>query len=380
VRATHSELRGRVAAGMDFTGEGMHDGNGHGSHVAGTCAGTTYGVAKGATIVPVKVLNTQGSGSYAAILAGIDWVKTQHEQSQGDRSVANLSLGGGYSAAINAAIEACVRAGVVVVVAAGNESMDACATSPASAQAAITVASIDDHDARSGFSNFGTCVDIFAPGSAIKSASGANDSGTATLSGTSMAAPHVAGAAALVLQSDPRLSGRDVWSVLNGMSTLNVVSSPGSSSPNKLLYVGDIQAAKPPPTEDEQPTGRVTFTIQYDTYPEETSFGLWELAGKQWHELHRYKLPASKAKAMTGRETVVTRHFRNGFYAFDIKDRFGDGIASGYADAGYVNGSFKITESDTGKIIYQGGDFDTYFSVEFIVKDGVISLSDVIAL
>jgi subtilisin family serine protease len=347
---------------------------------AGTCAGTTYGVAKDAMIVPVKVLNTEGSGSYADIIAGIDWVKTQHEQSNGnDKSVANLSLGGGYSAAINSAIESAVRAGVVMVVAAGNESMDACFTSPASAAAAITVASIDEQDAKSGFSNMGNCVDIFAPGSNIKSASSTSDSGTAVLSGTSMAAPHVAGAAALVLQADQRLNGRDVWSVLDGMATVDVIDTPGSESPNKLLYVGDIAAEEPPPDRSDEPTGRVTITVHYDTYPEETYFDLWELAGNKWSQIEMYR-PADASAA--GQDQVVTRHFKNGKIAIDFHDIFGDGMASGYDanDPDYVPGYFTVTETDTGKLIYEGGDFDTYFSLEIEMEDGVVTLLDVIDL
>jgi subtilisin family serine protease len=155
----------------------------------GTAAGATYGVAKRANIIPVKVLNSSGSGSGANVIAGIDWVKQQHQSSSSKRSVANMSLGGGKSSAENEAVNSAVAAGVVFVVAAGNDNANACNYSPASASEALTVGSTTQSDARSGFSNFGSCVDIFAPGSGILSASPSSDTATATLSGTSMASP-----------------------------------------------------------------------------------------------------------------------------------------------------------------------------------------------
>jgi Subtilase family len=200
--------------------------------------------------VPVKVLDSNGEGAYDNIVAGIDYVIQQHEANgggggsgsgSGTKSVANLSLGGGYSDFLNAAIRQAVDAGVVMVVAAGNEDQDACNVSPASESSAITVGSSDRDDRRSEFSNWGGCVDIFAPGSDITSAvGGGGDSDTATMSGTSMASPHVAGAAALVLSADARLSAADVAEILVDMATSDALSDT-KESPNKLLYVGDIQ-------------------------------------------------------------------------------------------------------------------------------------------
>jgi len=189
VRITHNEFTGRVVTGVDYTGEGAGlDGNGHGTHVAATAAGTTYGVAKGARIIPVRVLDSSGSGTGANVIAGINWVKQQH-QSSGRQSVANLSLGGSFSQTENDAVKACVNAGVVVVAAAGNDNANACNDSPGSEPTAITVGSTTSTDARSSFSNKGTCVDIFAPGSNILSAGITSNSATDTMSGTSMAAP-----------------------------------------------------------------------------------------------------------------------------------------------------------------------------------------------
>eukprot|EP00523_Entomoneis_sp_CCMP467_P003014 CAMPEP_0168750990 /NCGR_PEP_ID=MMETSP0724-20121128/17581_1 /TAXON_ID=265536 /ORGANISM="Amphiprora sp., Strain CCMP467" /LENGTH=650 /DNA_ID=CAMNT_0008799077 /DNA_START=22 /DNA_END=1975 /DNA_ORIENTATION=+ len=244
VDASHPEFAGRVQMGIDYTGEGVGtDIHGHGSHVAGTAAGDTYGVAKGATIIPVKVLNSSGSGLVSVTIAGIEWIIGQHLNSGGRPSVINLSLGGSYSATENEAIEQAVAHGIVVVVSAGNDGDepnpslgDACNSSPASAASAITVASSDSSDARSYFSNFGPCVDLFAPGSFILSVGGTNG---AYLSGTSMAAPHVAGAAALYLQENPGANAYSVGEALVNLASSNKISDP-KGSPNKLLYIGNI--------------------------------------------------------------------------------------------------------------------------------------------
>lgn len=192
VQITHQEFQDRAVPGYDATGAGQagQDAHGHGTHVASTAAGRVYGVAKGARIVPVRVLGADGRGSLSTVLAGMEWVLDQHVNGRpGSLSVANLSLGGGFSQYQNDAIRTMVNAGIVVVVAAGNENTNACTKSPGSAPAAITVGAIELLDNRSSFSNTGACVDIFAPGSDIKGAGTNSDTATAVFSGTSMASP-----------------------------------------------------------------------------------------------------------------------------------------------------------------------------------------------
>lgn len=234
VLRTHSQFGGRTQAGYSAIndGRGSTDCNGHGTHVAGTVGGSTYGIAKGVTIVPVRVLGCNGSGTNSGVIAGIDWVRTNHVKP----AVANMSLGGGASSAVDTAVNNLNNAGVTVVVAAGNDNANACNYSPARASGAYTVGSTTSSDARSSFSNYGSCVDIFAPGSSITSAWYTSTSATNTISGTSMAAPHVAGAAALYLQRSPSASPATVKSWLTNNATTGRVTSPGSGSPNRLLY------------------------------------------------------------------------------------------------------------------------------------------------
>jgi subtilisin family serine protease len=238
IRATHNDFGGRVVAGATAIndGRGTSDCNGHGTHVAGTVGGTTYGVAKQVTLVPVRVLGCNGSGTSSGVIAGIDWVATNAPRP----SVANMSLGGPASQATDDAVQRAVNRGITMVVAAGNENQNACNVSPARAANAITVGSTTSTDARSSFSNFGSCVDVFAPGSSITSAWWQSNTQTNTISGTSMAAPHVAGVAALYLQRNPSASPATVTSSIVGNSTTGVVTSPGAGSPNRLLYSGYI--------------------------------------------------------------------------------------------------------------------------------------------
>ncbi len=234
MRATHQQFTGRVGNGADFVGDGQgtNDCNGHGTHVAGTTGGTTYGVAKLVTLHAVRVLNCQGSGTNSGVIAGVNWVTANH----GSPAVANMSLGGGISTALDSAVTNSVNSGVSYAVAAGNSNANACNSSPARAPAANTVGSTTSTDARSSFSNFGTCLDIFAPGSSITSSWNTSDTATNTISGTSMASPHVAGAIALYLQTNPGATPSAVTNALIANSTLNHVTNAGSGSPNRLLY------------------------------------------------------------------------------------------------------------------------------------------------
>ncbi|MFC7406683.1 S8 family peptidase [Georgenia alba] len=236
VLSSHQEFSGRTAEGFDAVGDGngTDDCNGHGTHVAGTVGGTTYGVAKEVTIVPVRVLDCQGSGTTAGVVDGIEWVTENH--ADGEPAVANMSLGGPSDAALDAAVEASIADGVVYAAAAGNESgADACGSSPARVPGAVTVGATNDTDARADFSNIGSCVDLFAPGQDITSAWIGSDSATDTISGTSMASPHVAGAAALYLEANPGATPEEVSAGMTDTATADVISNPGSGSPNLLL-------------------------------------------------------------------------------------------------------------------------------------------------
>jgi subtilisin family serine protease len=234
VLGTHTQFSGRMGNGYTAITDanGTNDCNGHGTHVAGTVGGTTYGVAKGVTIHPVRVLGCNGSGTNSGVIAGMDWVTANHVKP----AVANMSLGGGASTATDDAVARMTAAGVVVAVAAGNDNGNACSYSPARAASAITVGSTTKTDARSSFSNFGTCLDIYAPGSSILSAWYTSTSATNTISGTSMASPHVAGAAALYLADNPTATPAQVTSALSASATNGVVTDAKTGSPNKLLY------------------------------------------------------------------------------------------------------------------------------------------------
>ena len=252
IRATHTQFAGRVISGFTAINDGLgtNDGNGHGTHVSGTVGGSTYGVAKNVTLVAVRVLDSSGSGTNSGVIAGINFVASDHQA--GQPAVANMSLGGAASSAVDSAVATAVADGVTFAVAAGNENQNACNDSPAREPSAITVGSTTTTDARSSFSNFGTCVDIFAPGSSITSSWNTSDTATNTISGTSMATPHVTGVAALFLETNPTASPATVTSAIVNSSTLNHVSNAGTGSPNRLLF--SLLTGAPPPTPTPTPT------------------------------------------------------------------------------------------------------------------------------
>ncbi|MFD5711698.1 S8 family peptidase [Streptomyces pharetrae] len=233
VRITHSQLTGRAVNGYDAVDGDTtaQDGNGHGTHVATTIAGSTYGVAKKAKIVAVRVLNNSGSGTTAGVIAGIDWVTKNHS----GPSVANMSLGGGVSTTLDTAVRNSIASGVTYAVAAGNSNANASSFSPARVAEAITVGATTSTDARASYSNYGSALDIFAPGSSITAGWHTSDTATNTISGTSMATPHVAGAAAVYLAGHPSATPAQVASALTAGATTGKVTSPGSGSPNRLL-------------------------------------------------------------------------------------------------------------------------------------------------
>ena len=236
VRRTHTQFGGRAFVGFDAVGDGRNtdDCNGHGTHVAGTVGGSTFGVAKGVRLFAVRVLNCNGSGSTSGVIAGVDWVTANHI----DPAVANMSLGGGVSAALDNAVRNSIAAGVTYAVAAGNSNANAGNQSPARVTEAITVGASTRTDARASFSNFGSVVDIFAPGAAILSAGITSNTATATLSGTSMASPHVAGVVARFLQASPNATPAQARNELVAVATLNHLSGLPAGTANRLLFWG----------------------------------------------------------------------------------------------------------------------------------------------
>ena len=242
IRVTHSGFGGRAVHGRDTVNNDndASDCNGHGTHVAGTVGGTAYGVAKGVTLVAVRVLDCGGSGTLAGVAAGVDWVTGNNT----GRAVANMSLGAsGSNATLETAVRNSIADGVTYGIAAGNgdalgNPQNACNYTPARVAEAITVGATQNNDAKASFSNFGTCLDIFAPGVGITSAWYTNDTATNTISGTSMATPHVVGAAALYLAANPSSTPQQVRDGLVNNSTPNKVTNPGTGSPNRLLFVG----------------------------------------------------------------------------------------------------------------------------------------------
>ncbi|MFJ5831476.1 S8 family serine peptidase [Streptomyces sp. NPDC093089] len=235
VRISHQDFGGRATHGFDAVDndDSADDGNGHGTHVAGTIAGTSHGVAKKAKIVAVRVLDDNGSGTTEQVVAGIDWVTKNHT----GPSVANMSLGGGADEALDEAVQRAIASGVTFAVAAGNESSDAGQGSPSRVPEALTVASSTKDDEQSDFSNFGAVVDLYAPGSDITSDWNDSDTGVKTISGTSMATPHVAGAVALYLAANPTATPADTAAALTGAATADTIKNPSAGTANKLLKI-----------------------------------------------------------------------------------------------------------------------------------------------
>jgi len=249
----HSDLSGRVISGYTAIndGKGTQDCNGHGTHVAGTVAGTKYGVAKSATLIAVRVLDCEGSGFSSSVVAGINWAVASHP---GGPGIINLSLGGGANSAVDDAVAAATRAGLVVVAAAGNSGADACNFSPARAPSAITIGATDKNDNRASYSNFGKCVDMYAPGTGITSTWISGASSTRTISGTSMAAPHVAGLAARLSQSQPGISSSGI------SEALTTTNAPGTT-----LSIANFVEQEVPETTTTEPSPTTTVPADDDS-------------------------------------------------------------------------------------------------------------------
>ena len=248
IRASHVEFGGRVGGGFTSIGDGngTSDCDGHGTHVAGTVGGSTYGVAKSVELVPVRVLDCSGSGSISGIIEGVDWVTANARRP----AVANMSLGGGASASLDQAVATSIASGIPYSIAAGNgnnggKQQDACESSPARVGAAITVSATNSSDQKASWANYGSCVDLFAPGVDVTSAVNSSDTATASFSGTSMAAPHVAGAAAMYLEANRLAGSGAVLNALYAATTRDVVTG-SSTANNDLLYVAGFEAATPP--------------------------------------------------------------------------------------------------------------------------------------
>jgi subtilisin family serine protease len=231
IRETHSEFGNRAQMVFNSAGGKNTDCNGHGTHVAGTVGGTIYGIAKGVRLYGVKVLSCSGSGSWSGVIAGMDWVAANHQKP----AVANMSLGGGSNTSVNNAATNLANAGVYVVVAAGNDNANACNYSPAGASGVMTVAASTSTDAKASYSNWGSCVNVYAPGSSITSAWHQSNTATRTISGTSMAAPHVAGVAALYKASGDATQAT-VTNWITSNATSNKIGGNPSGTPNLLLF------------------------------------------------------------------------------------------------------------------------------------------------
>ena len=266
IRTDHVDFGGRATAGYDAYGGTAADCNGHGTHVAGTAAGNTYGVAKGASLIAVRVLDCNGSGAWSSVIAGVDWVTQNHVKP----AVANMSLGGVGNTAVDDAVSNSIAAGVTYAVAAGNNADVACSYSPARVGAALTVGNSTSADARASTSNYGSCLDLFAPGTDILSAWHTSTTATNVISGTSMASPHVAGVAALYLQSNPTATPAAVGSAIVNAAYSNKLSGIGTGSPNRLLS-SLVTSTTPPPV----PTDSLKTTmncVYYGSYPYPVSY------------------------------------------------------------------------------------------------------------
>ena len=398
IRSTHKDLAGRVAAGFSAVqdGRGTSDCNGHGTHVAGTIGGTAYGVARAVTLVPVRVLGCNGSGATSDVIKGVEWV-TAHATTP---AVANMSLGGGASRALDDAVQRSITKGVVYAVAAGNSNRDACSGSPARVPAALTVGATTTTDARASYSNYGSCLDVFAPGSSIRSDSSASDSATATLSGTSMASPHVAGVAALVLEKQSAASPAEVAQTVTALAVKGVQGA-GAGSPDRLLQVpgsgtgtgtpGSGTSRPAPTTPAAKPTPTTPATPGTGAGLSATESAVLDLVNAQRAGAGCKPL-AVNATLVTVARAHSTDMATRGFFSHDNPDglspfdrmrragyngsTMGENIAAGYATAAAVMDAWMKSPGHRANILNcrfaeigigyaAGGPYRTYWTQDF---------------
>lgn len=351
IRTSHNDFGGRAVAGFDAFNDGRNgqDCNGHGTHVAGTVGGSTYGVAKDVSLVGVRVLDCRGGGSTSGVIAGVDWVA----QNAAFPAVANMSLGGGLSTTLDNAVQNAINAGIPFAVAAGNSNANACNASPARVDDALTVGASTSNDARSSFSNYGSCVDLFAPGSNIASTWIGSDSDVNTISGTSMASPHVAGVAALYLAQNPGASSAQVFNAVLGTTTLNAVTDV-NGSPNRLLFSGlntsgrDVTSGgggtTAPCSNCDLYSGSLSSSSDYDIQPEGSYYasngadtGYLQGPDNADFDLYLYRwsgygwnLVASSAEA--GSEEQISFDGSSGYYYWRVDSYSGGGSYEFYLE------------------------------------------------
>lgn len=396
ILASHVDFGGRVTAGWTVKADGLgaSDCNGHGTHVAGTIGGTVHGMAKSVTLVPVRALACDGSGFYSDIIAGLDWIAGDHRA--GTPAVVNLSIGGPVSSTLDAAVQGVINDGIPAIVAAGNSAVDACNASPARTPSAVTVAASDSSDRQASFSNFGKCVDLYAPGVGITSAWHTSTTATAPLSGTSMATPHVAGAAALLLSSNPLLTPMQVADRLVSSAIGGVITGSGSGTPNRLLHtpsastsnytVGGAIGAKyysmggpasqlGAPTYQEQTVqGGAQQQFQYGLIfwsPAGGAHPLWGAIEKKWYNGHDAGYPIRDEEPLGG--GAIAQHFTNGtmYYTPQIGLHYiGAGIREAWWKKGGQTGVAGYPVSDESRWyeggavqVFQGGTF--YFTPQY---------------
>jgi len=345
----HAEFNGMITptdpCHVDVIGEEdpFADRNGHGTHVAGTACGVNYGIARGCDLCAIRVLGDDGSGTWADVISGINHVVTICQDSS-KKCVANLSLGGGYSSAVNTAVKDATDAGVVMVVAAGNDNADACTKSPASEPSAITVGSTTSSDMHSSFSNYGACVDVYAPGSDITSAWIGSPTATSTISGTSMASPHVVGIAAGILRED---ANADIDARLKADAKL--LSAKAQQGNNMLLAntVGGCNPPTPAPTPCTQSVVKVN--IMTDNYASETSWDLHRNCDESGNT------PAQSGGGYASPNTLYEKEhcLPAGQYTFTIRDSYSDGLCCSYGIGYYelfVDGRLQFSGAEFGSV------------------------------